>query len=415
MKQYMARPNTAQLLALNGIESLSGSDDEKKELMKRYLVYKVLVHGLDIVSIYQRHVGAIARYVQLHPRQVRGSRAMKILCRQACRAVYGLGLDLARVTIIATGDRLGAYQVVSIDQDPVLTAAESTRITGLIANEERHAMDGEHSAIESEYSGIEYGGVVIGMDIEFLLCRADGKVVSAADYLERHGRAGYDGIRVRGKVVHPFVELRPQPSASPRQLFIHLLEAMDEAAAHIGDRKLTWLAGGMPKQGFRLGGHIHLSGVTLTAALLRTLDNYVALPLSLIEADSSRRRRPRYGLLGDYRRQFHGGFEYRTLPSFIVSPQIAKGVIALVHTVVQHREQLRQTPLNRRLCQVYFYGGEKEALLGTVQSLWAELERLPAYEHNQSALERLKDSIMKMEPWDEAADVRQAWRLPPYG
>lgn len=39
----------------------------------------------------------------------------------------------------------------------------------------------------------------------------------------------------------------------------------------------------MPQPGFPLGGHLHFSGVALNGALLRALDNYLALPLALLE------------------------------------------------------------------------------------------------------------------------------------
>ena len=71
-----------------------------------------------------------------------------------------------------------------------------------------------------------------------------------------------------------------------------------------------------------------MSRIWLTSRLLRVLDNYLALPFILIEDQNTKLRRPRYGFLGDFRRKTHGGFEYRTLPSWIVSPRITKGVIA---------------------------------------------------------------------------------------
>lgn len=104
----------------------------------------------------------------------------------------------------------------------------------------------------------------------------------------------------------------------------------------------------MPQPGFPLGGHLHFSGVSLNGALLRALDNYLALPLALLEDKRATRRRPHYGNLGDFRRQSYGGFEYRTLPSFLISPQLAKGVIGMAFLIASQYPRLQRRPLVRR-------------------------------------------------------------------
>jgi hypothetical protein len=286
-----------------------------------------------------------------------------------------------------------------------------------------------------------------------------GKVVAASRYLERDGEAGCDAIVVRGRpVITPLAELRPRPSRSPRQLAANLRRALRLAAARIGDASLTWLAGGMPLRGFPLGGHVHFSGVWLNSHLLRALDNYLALPLLLIEAETARQRRPRYGFLGDFRRQPHGGFEYRTLPSWIVTPQVAVGVLSLARVIADGYRELpvggiggdgahvdnqpgvgrypdsafdtsdsasaigasfHPTPIparpldDIRLLEAY-YSADKTALQPVVAELWRRLERLPAYAEFAADLEPLRARTLRMETWSETDDLRRAWKIPPF-
>ncbi|MCZ4142661.1 hypothetical protein BZG17_33240, partial [Escherichia coli] len=130
-----------------------------------------------------------------------------------------------------------------------------------------------------------------------------------------------------------------------RELIAHLLRAFGSASRSITDHTLIWQAGSMPQRGLPLGGHVHFSGITLNGELLRTLDNYLALPLAMLQDPRGDARRPRYGALGDFRLKSHGGFEYRTLPSFLVSPLVAKGVVGLAGLIASNYRRLRQRPL----------------------------------------------------------------------
>jgi hypothetical protein len=170
----------------------------------------------------------------------------------------------------------------------------------------------------------------------------------------------------------------------------------------------------MPLQGFPLGGHIHFSRVWLNPQLLRALDNYLALPLMLIEADTTRRRRPRYGFLGDFRRQTHGGFEYRTLPSWMVSPQVAVGVLSLASLIADGYPKLTSRPLDDIPLLEAYYTGDKDAALPAVRQLLGELERLTGHAAFAADLEPLKSRILRMEPWNELADIRRYWKIPPF-
>ncbi|MEC0249459.1 hypothetical protein P4H65_27130, partial [Paenibacillus chitinolyticus] len=190
---------------------------------------------------------------------------------------------------------------------------------------------------------------------------------------------------------------------------------MRTAARKIGDDSLAWIAGGMPLPGFPLGGHVHFSRCWLNSHLLRALDNYLALPLMMIEGETTALRRPRYGLLGDYRRQRHGGFEYRTLPSWLVSPEIALGVFALARIIADRYFELDQRPLDDMEAQENYYAGNKPGLADAAESVWADLEKQPMYGEFARYLRPLREQSRRMEGWQELADFRRSWKIGPYG
>lgn len=387
-----------RILALNGL-SYSPVDDRTLDFStQRYIIP---IFHLEALAVYRRQIGLNSKYEKEDINSK--SRSLKRLIREAIKSVYCLGLDFAVVTLAVQWGTTN-HVVLEVDPAPVLTPETGE----LFANAIQHYADQCQNKV---YKNIQ---ALLGMDPEFMLCRADGKVVSAAQYLRREGRAGYDGIRVKGKVVYPLVELRPKPSAEPRQLIIHLMHTMHIAAHRINNPQLNWIAGGMPKQGFCLGGHLHFSLIWLNSRLLRALDNYLALPLILIEDESTRKRRPRYGFLGDFRHQFHGGFEYRTLPSWMVTPKVTKGVIALARVIADHYRDLKLTPLGNEQVQAWYYQGQKEPLLEVVKKLWTDLEKLQSYDQYRSYLEPLKRQIIDMKPWNEARDLRRLWRIPPF-
>jgi hypothetical protein len=231
----------------------------------------------------------------------------------------------------------------------------------------------------------------------------------------REGLVGCDAVVLAGhRVILPLVELRPQPSANPRVLTAHLQSAMQHAAAIINDPHLEWLAGGMPVKGLPLGGHIHFSGVELNSDLLRSLDNYLALPLVLLEGETTRRRRPRYGFLGDFRRQPHGGFEYRTLPSWLISPQIAAGVLSLACVIANHSSDLRRRPLQLMDIQRAYYQGVKHMILPHVHLLWQDIELTSTFKRYQTELTYLRHKMLNMEEWAEHQDFRSSWEISPF-
>lgn len=333
--------------------------------------------------------------------------------RDAVRAVYALGLSTGLVKVGI--NREGSTILIGLEACPVL----DDRLAELYAeaiNRYAEKLETAEKTEEVWQSGAAMPeGVRLGADPEFVLRRRDGGFVPANRFLEKSGRVGYDAIVLsRDRVIHPLAELRPKPCDSPRELVRELYRTMRQAARQIPDSSLSWLAGSMPGKGLSTGGHVHISGVWLHHDLLRALDNYVALPLVLAEGVAAGQRRPKYGFLGDVRRKRHGGFEYRTLPSWLSGPDLALAVLTLVYTVALHYRELRQRPLDNLDVQRAYYNGDKPELLPVVRKLWADLMLLPVYHKNRAVLEPFRERLFRMEGWDEQADFRKSWKIPPY-
>lgn len=327
----------------------------------------------------------------------RSGGAAERLASTAVRALQALGLDSGEVRLAVMGER--RYTVEAVQP----LAADRPLPPSCRAEEQRLAR-----ALGLEQPGRP--GLLMGMDPEFLLLREDtGRVVPATRFLPMDGVAGCDAGPPGTRGAFPVAELRPAPRGTPRALLAQLMSAAAAADRRIADRTLAWRAGGMPLPGWALGGHLHFSGAALTAPLLRALDNYLALPLMLLEDGRAAGRRPHYGTLGDFRRQPHGGFEYRTLPSFLVSPLIARGAVYLAHLIVSRYEELPDRPLDRDDLHAAFYSGDRTLLRPEIPPLLARLRGLEGYAAAAGSIEPLFRLITEGRTWDETRNVRQLW------
>ena len=318
----------------------------------------------------------------------------------AVRSIYALGLEYGMVTI-------GAYSPKRLKVIHVTPVSEQNRH---IAEAIKEYEEQEHSELESSPV------ILLGADPEFVLRNQAGKMVMASRFLTRNGKVGYDAARYREEISipqYPIAELRPTPAEEPGELFRNLYQTMRLAKKKITDPSLEWIAGGMPFAGYPIGGHLHFSGVRLTFSLLRKLDSYLMLPLALIEDQGCRMRRPRYGFLGDFREKPHGGFEYRTLPSWLISPGIAKGVFALAKVIVGHYRTLRyDLSMDMRMQRAY-YQGDKEEIAPAVKRMWKELQRLSVYHSYRQDLEPFFQMLFSGQEWLADKDLRIAWKLAP--
>lgn len=388
-------------LRMEGISSELSRRPAVKGYYRRYLVQVYHLQPLQMVPWSGEDALSGMVLPQSAATPVTGSPLWKRLSRTAVRSLYALGLDYGEVMLRTDGEGQSIVEHVT-DGTDWRSPGWEYRMAEAMRQQLQLLSQGQS---ESRVP-------LIGMDPEFLLYNPDTrKIIPASRYLNRQGVAGCDVLRYRGRRMLPLAELRPKPGSEPREVVLHLLAAFRTARAAISDDRLIWQAGGMPQQGFPLGGHLHFSGVPLSGELLRVLDNYLALPVALLEDERSARRRPRYGSLGDYRLQDYGGFEYRTLPSFLISPMVTKGIVALARVITESYRELDQRPLDLDEVREAFYKGTKTVLAREWPPLAGKLRELPAYERYQSYIDPLLDAISSGAIWDESADIRLMWRL----
>lgn len=398
------------LLRLNGIPTLEERAPIKMSTIRRYFVP---IFQQDELALYR----SIGRKVWLTDQLKAGlndsfeeiemdrtQREIRRVLQYALRSIYVLGLDFGGVLI---GIELnGKIRVIDVTSKPKLNDKLAVRFVKSI------------ESYVSQYRRLPSQQVVLGADPEFVLRNTEnGKMVLASRFFPKKGRVGCDQVWLRSDQTRkqlPLAELRPQPARDPKQLTINLYKTMLLAEKKINLQSIEWLAGGMPMKGYPIGGHIHFSQTWLNSSFLRVLDNYLTLPVMLLENDISLRRRPKYGFLGDFRKQFHGGFEYRVLPSWLVSPRITKAVFSLAKLIAESYPLLKQIPTIDPLVQKAFYQGDKKKILPVVKQIWTELENLPDYERYANYIDPFRDMVFNTQEWNEFQDIRQAWQIPPY-
>lgn len=384
------RETMRKILRLNGLTLRRPS----RESMIRY--YDILVFDLSIISIKQTLLGWGKKRVAY---------LKESSCLQAAEtaksAVYHLGLDYALVRVAAAGNR--QYIVVNIDPSPThLRPKDLDRL--MLRLTRLHELDS---------GAIDENQVKMGADPEFMLFHSkSGRMIAASEFFPRYGRVGYDNLRNPIQKQHPIAEIRPHPSVSPLVLAENVKAALLRAARMAPYRNIKWVAGSLPSRGFAIGGHIHFSKVKLNFALLRTLDNFLAIPIFLIENPfSAVRRRRRYGTLGNFRTKSYGGFEYRTLGSWLVSPQITRGVLCLAKIVVSHYLEFNENYLVQPAAQKAFYHGDQEYFRPIFQEIWSKVCGTSMYQEYASELEPIHAMIRNGEYWDEQLDLRQTWKI----
>jgi len=330
----------------------------------------------------------------------------------ASRALYALWLDIGSVLVAVSGTgSMAVREVWSIEQQqlPIDRELLSKAIHQWLQAWERDARKHEGDrAVEEAFQ--------LGADPEFIIVNSEKKVVSASDYLLDYNSmyVGVDALLYKNKLIYPIVELRPAPEANPNRLFVSLHRLMKEASLAISDDQLHWLAGGMPIQGIALGGHLHISGIRLTPRLLRVLDAMLAIPFAAVADPAGKGRLRKFGGLGDYRRQFHGGFEYRTLPSWLVSPALTRAAIACCWLAVANRKELAALLTSPYWLDELYQSNDRERLVHEALHMLELLSKLaakePAYELGK-ALAPLVQALQQRKTWNEQIDLRKRWSL----
>jgi hypothetical protein len=251
---------------------------------------------------------------------------------------------------------------------------------------------------------------VLGADPEFVLRRrSTGGLVNANRFFPYRGPVGHDRLLARSSKGRPLAEIRPAPASEPEVLTRNIIINMRKAIRRTG-RRIDFVAGSLP-YGFPIGGHIHISGIPLTTNLVRALDIYLSLPLLLLENSvRARRRRIRYGYLGETRYQRHGGFEYRTPPSWLISPAITLAVLSLTKIISLEYHRLPRHYFDSPELQSAFYRARKDLLYPIFYSAWSNLERVPTYKLYEQNLLPLKKLVDSKKNWPEK-NVKRFWMV----
>ncbi len=373
-------------------------------------LFTIPVFHLKALAVFQHQTGAMYSHPQVHVVSTfeevnqTSNQRFRYLSRKAIRAIYALGLDFGLVQL-GLNDQ-GKAVIVKVDPAPKLTSQLSNLYAEAI-QEHVEMMSGTSASRALE------GSLLVGMDPECILVNPDGKVVPADRFFEKKGRVGSDSIVLEGRaVVYPLLEFRPQPAASPDILLSHLEQLMHSAHQKLqkhGD--FQWLAGGSPRRGIKLGGHLHFSGRPLDSRWLRALDYYLALPLVMLEDSSTSGRRPKYGFLGDHRTKHHGGFEYRALPSWIVDRDLTHSVVCLAFIIAQEYRVLQSDMLLDLTLIEAYYKGDKYTLRIYTQQIWMRIEQLKGYEMYRHQLRKFKDRLFHQQSWNEQRDLRESWGI----
>lgn len=381
------------------------------------------VYGHDIV-----HAG-ICSYSSAHHQLVQPikdwNRApYRRLARIAIKAAYALGYDTLQVTLQAGGEQAGNMDLpAGVLEEPqlgdaVVHAAPVSEGMG----QEVWAMYRErlkqHAMNYYQATGTT-NNVLYGMDCEFLLYDSvREKALMASHFLPLAGVAGCDAVRRNGLVIYPLMELRPLPAKTPKQLIEHLREAMREAKTYLRSssyrNRVSWLGGAYPYGRLPIGCHLHLSGVPYDSELIRTFDTYAALPLALLEPkQESKRRRPTYGMFGDVRMQDHGGaggYEYRTLPNFVHTPELAFDIVTLMAALTEYYRKLhRRESTQAAWITSYLNPSDYTGYHSLAVELLQEVKKQVVHTEQKSAILRLIERIDRGWRWDEREDIAQCW------
>jgi hypothetical protein len=372
------------------------------EQMRRFTLTVFDLEATDIRRI-RSGIGRKGRIVE---RTEPDDRLRRIVGRAAVRAVYSLGMDFGQVEVET--DEGGRPSIVGLStvMNPSFEDGEFRTVQAVRAFAERRAAETANGV-----------AATLGADPEFVLMSPDGKVVPASRFFARDGAAGCDSVVIRGVKVWPLAELRPEPATEPGAVAAELRRLLGAAAKRFrGAPPLVWRAGAWPVRGLPLGGHVHVSGAAVSGERLRALDNAVALPLRLLEPPGAAARRPRYGALGDFRRQPHGGFEYRTPPSWLVSPRLTVGVLALVKIAVEHAHELADVrPLDEDSLRDAFYGDQiedHERLREAALKFFESLSHTAGYRKYAEEVEVIVRAVRERRHWDETTDIRLKWGIP---
>ena len=374
-----------------------------------YRRYRYYMFELLPVRVLRREIG-LRKVVEVDWTSSKEARDGAAL---AARALHALRLDSALVELGV--DSKGKILALSINPAPKLTRRMAQ---GYVEPLQKRLQEAEFRSalgvLQRANPNYMERVASLGADPEFMLRDArTGRMIMASRFFPKSGRVGCDSRYVKSPVPgYPLAEFRPAHNHSPLRLMDNIRAAMDKALRLAPYRNVQWRAGSLPFSKYPVGGHIHVTGVPLSGQLLRAFDNYLAVPLMLIEnGATARKRRAKYGQLGDFRLKEHGGFEYRTPASWLVSPVVTMAALCLAKVVCNEYHLLRQDLFLTPAAHKAFLQADREYFLEPFKKLWGDIQSTRTYKLYAAELSELAQLINDGETWNEKVDIRREWRL----
>jgi hypothetical protein len=251
----------------------------------------------------------------------------------------------------------------------------------------------------------------LGADIEFML-RCDGDLIPASAFFPLEGSVGCDERQIeQDSGEYALAEIRPQQAETPHELIDNIRNLLTEASKMAPYANVEFLAGSMPFPGYQCGGHIHF-GLPLSLSLLQALDHYLAIPAAMIEEPRTgkRRRRTKHGGLGRYREKPYG-FEYLSLSSWIIEPELALALLCLAHLVAAHHHELPSDFAFDPSIQRAYYQGNQMILKKQWNTIKHRIMTTSTYNKYRKELSVLFERIEQGNPCKETDDIRKNWGL----
>lgn len=273
--------------------------------------------------------------------------------------------------------------------------------------------------------------ITLGTDPELVFLGPHGLINVRDVGMDRQDGHGDHNPEIGGDG-HPWiVEMRPPPAEDPIEVVAHLRRIMKNNYKRMKNPTLNyndiaWQAGSFVKNK-PIGGHIHFGGIELSDYILTACDGIIGqITLLLEDSDgASKRRHGSYGQLSATRPK-DWGFEYRTPASWILSPQISVGVLALGKAVIYeevHQEKYcikklsgkrldAITNINRRS----FISAEKPYFFRKLKDIWGVVQRYSYFSTEEgkkhwAAVCHLKDIIDSHPHWHTDKDILHRWKI----
>jgi bifunctional DNA-binding transcriptional regulator/antitoxin component of YhaV-PrlF toxin-antitoxin module len=321
----------------------------------------------------------------------------------ALKAIHATNLDIACVK-------------VGVSKTNTLYVLDISNHLGGISEE---CLDAYYSEIRLmvlsfiEFKNKNESDITIGADPELLVMDKNTSELIPASYLIKdEGEIGLDSRTLEGgKLVLPVLELRPSYSTNPIDVYNSIEKLFKELEDKFSFQNIGLYAGSAPHYHYWIGGHIHF-GIKSSSKLIRALDNYLNLPLLMISQTTTARQRNRtYGFLGNYRNKDHGGFEYCSLGSWLISPQITLGVLCLAKVVVSEFYYLKDIYIVNHLDSRAYYSVNKNYFTDKVKNIINQIRSTKSYGLYKKDIDVIFRMIERHETWDETIDIKSSWGL----